>query len=300
MKMEIPCKETYVFGHGALLAVWESNKRSREALETYIYAKLNADHQNETIIKTISTKITNFINYINKHLPRCCRNIKRFRQKHAMWLAGNMTILSDRNESPQKKGGRPKLSYEAAGKRLKIKLASELAVENENSTPLLLHAANISARKSTVNEIIKRSDRTESLAPSPITSEKAFAFFMENGFTKQQYINVKQISKQHGCDIYPPYSKIAEEKLKCRPSGIAWTENEAKVHRAMDSSDPLLSSFCSTKTNRMPLPAEVVDLLDSPIISPGTEDTDEENCNDDVSDTFEIELEEEVPDDIEN
>jgi len=71
-------------------------------------------------------------------------------------------------------------------------------------------------------------------------------------------------------------------------------------HRAMDSSDPLLSSFCSTKTNRMPLPAEVVDLLDSPIISPGTEDTDEENCNDDVSDTFEIELEEEVPDDIEN
>jgi len=218
-----------VFGHGALLAVWESNKRSREALETYIFDKLNADHQNETIIKTISTKITNFINYINKHLPRCCRNIKRFRQKHAMWLAGNMTILSDRNESPQKKGGRPKLSYEAAGKRLKIKLASELAVENENSTPLLLHAANISARKSTENEIIKKSDRTESLAPSPITSEKAFAFFMENGFTKQQYINVKQISKQHGCDIYPPYSKIAEEKLKCRPAGIAWTENEAKV-----------------------------------------------------------------------
>lgn len=37
----------------------------------------------------------------------------------------------------------------------------------------------------------------------------------------------------------------------------------------MDSSDPLLSSSWFTKTNRMPLPAEDVDLLDSPIISPG-------------------------------
>ncbi|XP_032308872.1 uncharacterized protein LOC116656398 [Drosophila ananassae] len=147
-----------------------------------------------------------------------------------MWLAGNMTIrLFDINESPQKKGGRPKLTYEAAGKRLKIKLASELAIENQNSTPLLLHAANISARKSTENEVIKKSDRTGLLAPSPITPEKAFAFFMENGFTKQQYINVKQLSKQHGCDIYPSYSKIAEEKLKCRPAGIECTENEAKV-----------------------------------------------------------------------
>jgi len=64
---------------------------------------------------------------------------------------------------------------------------------------------------------------------------------------------------------------------------------------AMDSSDPLLSS------------------KGSPNMSPGVghkdggtspnsceDDTLEENGNDDVSDTFKIELEEEVPNEIEN
>lgn len=64
---------------------------------------------------------------------------------------------------------------------------------------------------------------------TPISSERALAYFMENSLTKQQYINTKQLSKQHGCNIYPPYSQIVEEKLKCRPQGIVCFENETKV-----------------------------------------------------------------------
>jgi len=59
---------------------------------------------------------------------------------HAMCLAGNMTI----RPSVRNLNG-------AAGKRLKIKLASELGNEKQNSTLLLLRAVNISAGKSKEN-----------------------------------------------------------------------------------------------------------------------------------------------------
>lgn len=96
-------------------------------------------------------------------------------------------------------GGRKSLNYNEAGSRLRRKLASELAEESKNATPLLVHA------------------------------EAALAFLMENGLSKQQYINIKTLNKMHGCDIYPPYSELSELKLKCRPKEISYSETKVEV-----------------------------------------------------------------------
>lgn len=138
--------DVYEFDHVALLKIWSSNNRSEEAIRSYVLKNVNCDPFDDILTQLITQKTKDFIKYIKKHLPKCSRNIERFKKVHARWLAGSMIIrLCAQNESPQK-GGRPKLPYEEAGIRLKRKLASEVAVEHNHSTPLLLHATTISAK----------------------------------------------------------------------------------------------------------------------------------------------------------
>lgn len=141
---------------------------------------------------------------------------------------------------PGNKRGRRHLDYTDAGPRLKRKLASELAAEH--STPLLLHAASVSAKKSNEKQtafVLKKAVSNENITgiirklersdPLKISADEALAFLIENGFTKQQYINIKALNKQHGCDIYPPYSEIVKSKLKCRPKEIRYGDTKTEV-----------------------------------------------------------------------
>lgn len=47
--------------------------------------------------------------------------------------------------------------------------------------------------------------------------------------TKQQYINIQQLNKSRGCDIFPPYSALLEMKTVCRPPQIHISESCAQV-----------------------------------------------------------------------
>lgn len=78
-------------------------------------------------------------------MPGCNRSLDRLKKKHFKWLASSISIIAD-CKTPNKVG-RPKLVYEKASDQLKRKLASDLADENNNSVPLLLHAASVSAKK---------------------------------------------------------------------------------------------------------------------------------------------------------
>jgi len=54
-------------------------------------------------------------------------------------------------------------------------------------------------------------------------------FLLENSISKRLYNEIRQISKQHSCDIYPSYRNVQEAKLQLRPTGITVTETMAKV-----------------------------------------------------------------------
>ncbi|XP_050742176.1 uncharacterized protein LOC127010860 [Drosophila biarmipes] len=189
----------------------------------------------------ILNKVKYFINYVKRNLPKCNRMLGRFKSVHSRWLGSKMVIRIDK-QPVTLKTGRKKSNYEDAGPRLKRKLASELASEEAHSTSLLLHAASVSAKKSKEPEIaflLKKAKSSEDIndlkkklnmnEPIPISPDSALAFFIENGFTKQQYLNIRALNKQQGCDIFPSYNQIAESKLKCRPLEIKICETRAEV-----------------------------------------------------------------------
>jgi len=229
----------FTFCHSTLLDVWSDNNRQQAAVKQFVLQNIDETELSDVQQNLITDKLKQFFGFINTNLPKCNRMLDRFKKKHAQWLASSIKIEFLKDDVPREKPGRKRLTYTEAGPRLKRKLASELANETENSMPLLLHAASVSAKKlkndktslllqkalnsANIDGIASQFDQNEI---TKISSEKALAFLIENNLTKQQYINIKAINKLHGCDIYPPYSELTKMKLKCRPEQDKITYSE--------------------------------------------------------------------------
>lgn len=232
----------YVFSRAELVDIWSNNNRSGDAVQQHILESIAQKHLNNENIKSINEKVKAFVNYINKHLPKCNSTLERFKGKHSKWLAKSIFIEITGHYALANKVGRPKCDYESAGPRLKRKLAAELSEENNNLSPLLIHAATVSAKKSNEKDlavVLKAAGSCESIneikkklfadEPKQMSADSALAFLLENGFTKSQYINIQRNAKIHGCDIYPAYPAVLNSKLKLRPKGIEYFENKAHV-----------------------------------------------------------------------
>ncbi|XP_033248121.1 uncharacterized protein LOC117188397 [Drosophila miranda] len=193
--------------------------------------------------REIDKKISNFESFIKRNLLKCNKMMERFMTTHAKWMASKITIIVDENCKTPKKMGRPTLHYTNAGTRLKRKLASDLAIDNNNNTNLLMHAAAVSAkkeRKTDVAFVLTKTIRTPEYPteskkhlqlqkPIPLSPDEALAYLLENSLNKQQYTNTRLLNKRHNCDIYPSYNKVMEAKLQCRPKCIEVMETTARV-----------------------------------------------------------------------
>lgn len=66
-----------------------------------------------------------------------------------------------------------------------------------------------------------------------MTPEKALALFLDNKFTKEQYIDIQQTAKahnaKHNANIYPTYNSLLEAKKRCYPKNITITEASGEV-----------------------------------------------------------------------
>lgn len=189
-----------MFSRAELVDIWSNNNRSGDAVHQHILSVIAEKHLDNETIKSINEKVKDFVNYLKKHLPKCNSTVERFKRKHANWLGKSLFIEITGHYALANKVGRPKCDYESAGPRLKRKLAAELSEENNNLSPLLIHAATVSAKKSnekdlavvlkaaasceSINEIKKKLFADE---PKQMSADSALAFLMENGFTKRQY-----------------------------------------------------------------------------------------------------------------
>lgn len=232
------------FCHATLLDVWIDNGRNFTGIANWIFGQLIERTLTDEKRSEINTKIKSFEIYVKSNLQKCSRNMRTFRDKHSQWLSMRLRIVLDNQEEMRNvKMGRPKLTYDEAGPRLKRKLAADVVVNNENDTKLLIHAAAMSARKSNENDtafVLKKCKTSESEAtevkrklgieePIPLTTNDALEFLLEYSLSKRLYNEIRHISKQHNCDIYPNYHKVQEAKLQLRPRGITATETMAKV-----------------------------------------------------------------------
>jgi len=120
--------------------------------------------------------------------------LERFMSKHTVWLASKISITIDETCKTPHQMGRPTLSYTNAGTRLKRKLASELANENNCDTNLLAHAAAVSAKKQ---------------------SKKDTAFVLKKTITTPEYSTEsrKQYDIQKPIPLTPETEKICSGKV---------------------------------------------------------------------------------------
>jgi len=241
---KIALEVSFTFNNNTLVDIWNNNNRNADAVTAYIMEEINEDNLNKSNIQQIKAKVTNFEYYIKRYLRKYNRNLERFKSIHTEWFAKCMEIKIDVEDTAKpspSKMGRPKVGYAEAGPRLRRQMASEVAVQNDCSTALLLHAASASARKSNENKVVGvlrnvmteenfvNPEITNQARPDRISNIEALAFLLENNFTKQQYISFTQLYKAHGCNICPGYDLIRSTKLQCRPSGISISETVAKV-----------------------------------------------------------------------
>ncbi|XP_032311682.1 uncharacterized protein LOC116656346 isoform X2 [Drosophila ananassae] len=269
--MDIEVGDVLEFCHATLLDVWMDSGRHSSALTEFVFGQIDQCTLSDDKRSEINKKIRSFEIFVTSNLQKCSRNMRTFREKHSQWLLKSLKIhLENHSEMENLKKGRPKLTYDEGGSRLKRKLAGEVALKNENDTQLLIYAASISARKSSEHSVaflLANCNRSEAQAteakrklhtaePIPLTINEALEFFIDNSLSKQLYKEIRQISKLHNCDIYPNYKKVLEAKLQLRP------------HRSMDSSDPLISSMGIKKRTarhkKQPLPQDVIELLEAP------------------------------------
>lgn len=153
-----------------MLEVWDNNKREDGALIKWVLEKVNKSDLSAAQVDIFTEKIRIFLNHVKKYLPQCNRMLQRFKARHARWLSQSITLTLDENVTDLASSsamGRPKLNYSDAGERLKRKLACDLASDNILSTPHLLHAASVSAKKAkqdelaTVLKVVRHKDCSE-------------------------------------------------------------------------------------------------------------------------------------------
>lgn len=66
--------------------------------------------------------------------------------------------------------------------------------------------------------------------PVEMTGDEALVDFVENKWTKQQYLSIRSSLRRKKFNAYPGYKKILEAKARCSPTDIKVTEISAKVN----------------------------------------------------------------------
>ena len=186
----------------------------------------------------------------------------------ANWLAEKLLVPVGKKR--KRSIGRQARDFNELGQRARDK--ATVALREGNSASKLLHATKIALRKEgkhhlvfLLNEAVKTPERAlklwrlseiaasmssaprSSLAPViKLSPYQALGHLLLSNWTKQNYIDTRQISKRQGADIWPAYGLVLEEKKKCHPPNIQYEELKVKVSlvdRLMYNDQRLVEAF---------------------------------------------------------
>ena len=168
------------------------------------------------------------------------RTWARLLEKENDWLEKD--LFEEQNIKTEAGPGRPKVQFKDASDRTKRKRVAELVDQHE--TDALAAAAAVRGKqspgKSDVAFVIKRTKKDaegvrrsieeSKKKPVKMTPEDALALKTACNLSDDQYQMIRNSSKDHNADIYPSLHTILEEKNKCYPSQIEFTETSAKCN----------------------------------------------------------------------
>lgn len=147
--------------------------------------------------------------------------------------------------------GRSLKSFEEAGIKTKRKIVRSLTTEFSQKelvlpTQMTLHSAgkrdaasllrNITATTPRRATKYKRSYEIPAMLPVPFTPDEALAYFINNNFSKRQYVNTRLENKKRQSDIYSSYNILLKAKEACYPSkeNTEVTELSAEVDHTIN------------------------------------------------------------------
>lgn len=218
----------------------------------FIKSKLGIENCSEEVTECLGRDLKDFVDNFNRRWKQAHRVKERFLSKYSDWLQKEIKFSKTVYDSKLTKNiintptpststvGRPrKLFHESSDKSKRRKVQSLVSAHSEQE---LIHAAQVSLHKSgkrdaakMVKETVKSPHRGTkikkaytSLAPKPVplTSEEALSFFVDNNYTKNQYVNMRTECKKRNCNIFPAYHIIREAKKKCYPPNKSITITE--------------------------------------------------------------------------
>jgi len=221
-----------------LFWIWSSGLTKREkeqAIFNKFIASIAGSEANEDGLKKQTEA---FCYRLSRKWTVCKRNLNHFKRKYSTWLASHTEVCISRRKST----GRPKLSYLLAGARAQRRAASNLVKSTAGNIKLLINSASAAARKggkSDLANILKllaicpekaKSMRTlisqlvAKLEKIPVND--ALALLLDQNLTKQQYISIRDQTKNN---LFPSYYEVANKKIECRPNGSVVSDTKAEV-----------------------------------------------------------------------
>ena len=231
-------------------------KVTSEALCDYVKVKLDIHECSKDELALIKKTLSTFNANFEQRWKQCSRNKDRFLQKYKKWLKTEIkfpekihTALKSSipfaDSKPSVSGiGRPRKSFEDAGIKTKRKIVRSLVKDFSQdelafATRMSMHASGKRDAASVLQQITETTPRrasrykkafeTPPLPPLPYTADEALAYFINNRFTKQQYVNTRLGAKERRSDIYPPYNTLVKAKLACYPPSEAITVSETSA-----------------------------------------------------------------------
>lgn len=228
-------------------------------LQDYVHKciLLNTDNIQDNYKLIIKRWLSKFIFIIRNKWKKCNRTLDKFLKENNAWLDTEIK-LPDRpsvSSTSSEVGGRPRKSFEKcgpSGKRQKVANLRKIA-----STSELIHAAKLSVRSEgndagakIIEEALETSptrakkikdalrNSTFSQNPVSLTTEEAVSLLVELNLSKQQYVKLRLIAKEHNADIFPSYEKLLKAKQECYPEKesfiIGESIGEIKLQNLLD------------------------------------------------------------------
>ncbi len=134
--------------------------------------------------------------------------------------------------------GRPEKPFEQKCERSKRNSISKLATSADN-VEFLLKSAKLTAKNkgdveiaNSINKVILEHKKAVKKSPKEIiklSPLEALHMILKKRMTKDDYLDLKRITKLRNADIFPGYDAILAEKLECRPKSVIITGVSAKV-----------------------------------------------------------------------
>lgn len=221
---------------------------SRQVLLTYIKQKLNGNGWSEDYEKKVMFQISNFTAVLSRLWKKCTRNINKFHELNKEWLKKDIVlpaaIPTVALSSMPCQVGRPQKLFEDCSDRSKRRKIQPL-IKSYTSPEILfaakskLHKAGNRTTIGLLNETLASPKRgikikkaymsSLSISTKQYDTDEALALLLDNGLTKQQYMNIRKSAKQRNVNLYPGYDNVLAEKKKCYPNGIHVTETFARI-----------------------------------------------------------------------